>query len=72
MHKDEYFALPKANQRYWDSVDINNDDFTGPPEMKINRERSHPKRVDTYIQYFDSNSDGQVHKHEFAAKHSDL
>ena len=72
MHKDEYFALPKANQRYWDSVDINNDDFTGPPEMKINRERSHPKRVDTFIQYYDSNSDGHVHKHEFAAKHSDL
>ena len=24
--KDEYFALPKSNQRYWDSVDLNSDE----------------------------------------------
>ena len=26
VHKDEYFGQPKSNQRYWDSVDINNDE----------------------------------------------
>ncbi len=26
VHVDEYFGLPKSNQRYWDSVDINNDE----------------------------------------------
>lgn len=25
VHVDEYFALPKSNQRYWDSVDLNKD-----------------------------------------------
>jgi hypothetical protein len=46
--------------------------FTGPSEMRINRDRSHPKRVDTYINYYDSNADGAIHKHEFNAKHSEL
>ena len=46
--------------------------FTGPDEMKINRDRSHPNRVDTYLKYYDDNGDGHVHKHEFDAKHSDL
>jgi hypothetical protein len=35
VHKDEYFALPKSNQRYWDSVDINNDECA--PESIRNR-----------------------------------
>ncbi len=26
VHKDEYFGLPKSNQRYWESVDINGDE----------------------------------------------
>ena len=26
VHKDEYFGLPKSNQRYWESVDINSDE----------------------------------------------
>ena len=26
VHKDVYFGLPKSNQRYWDSVDINSDE----------------------------------------------
>ena len=26
VHKDEYFALPKSNARYWESVDINGDE----------------------------------------------
>ena len=46
--------------------------YTGPDEMKINRDRSHPNRVDTYLKYYDDNGDGQVHKHEFDAKHNDL
>ena len=25
VKEDEYFGLPKSNQRYWDSVDINKD-----------------------------------------------
>ena len=25
VHYDEYMALPKSNQQYWDSVDINKD-----------------------------------------------
>ena len=45
---------------------------TGPDEMKINRDKSHPNRVDTYLKYYDDNADGVVHKHEFDAKHSDL
>ena len=40
--------------------------------MKINRDRSHPNRVDTYLKYYDDNGDGHGHKHEFDAKHSDL
>ena len=46
--------------------------YTGPDEMRINRDRSHPKRVDTFVNYYDNNADGVIHKHEFAAKHSDL
>ena len=40
--------------------------------MKINRDKSHPNRVDTYLKYYDDNADGVVHRHEFDAKHSDL
>ena len=40
--------------------------------MRINRDRSHPNRVDTYLKYYDANTDGAIHKHEFDAKHSDL
>ena len=25
VHYDEYMALPKSNQQYWDNVDINKD-----------------------------------------------
>ena len=31
VHVDEYFALPKSNQRYWDSVDVNNDECASAP-----------------------------------------
>ena len=94
VHVDEYFGLPKSNQRYWDSVDINNDEcvplllalatarailtlrcarsYTDPDEMRINRDRSHPNRVDTFLKYYDDNTDGSIHKHEFDAKHNEL
>lgn len=26
VQKDEYFSLPRSNQRYWDSVDVNGDE----------------------------------------------
>ena len=69
VHYDEYMALPKSNQQYWDSVDINKDQYTNFDEMKIGRDRKHPKRADTFINYYDSNSDGHIHKAEFNAKH---
>ena len=46
--------------------------YTDPSEMRINRDRSHPNRVDTYLKYYDANTDGAIHKHEFDTKHNDL
>ena len=43
--------------------------YTNFDEMKIGRDRKHPKRADTFINYYDSNSDGHIHKAEFNAKH---
>ena len=36
VHVDEYFALPKSNQRYWDSVDVNSDEC-GPCALRLER-----------------------------------
>ena len=46
--------------------------YTDPDEMRINRDRSHPNRVDTFLKYYDDNTDGSIHKHEFDAKHNEL
>ena len=43
--------------------------FTNFEEMKIGRDRKHPKRADTFINYYDGDGDSHIHKSEWGAKH---
>ena len=59
VHKDEYFALPKSNQQYWDSVDINNDEYVADLRLRCLSRQLHFMRRQLTFCYYVTNA--QLH-----------
>jgi len=72
VQKDEYFALPKSNEEYWEGADLDKDGFVTREEMRSSRDSSHPDRAETFIKYYDADKNGHISPAEFAARHADL